>query len=112
MSRTVIVHRLGPYGTQLEQLRTQASRMRRHHDVEIGQVRTQALADGGLEQIQAQAAPFVALRHDLHRHPELGLKEFRTSALLAEQLQGWGYTVTRGLEIGRASCRERVFGYV
>ena len=45
-----------------------------------------------LAQIQAKAAPFVALRHDLHRHPELGLQEFRTSDLLAEQLQ----------EIGRA----------
>ena len=50
-----------------------------------------------LEHMQARAAPFVALRHDLHRHPELGLQEFRTSALLAEQLQQWGYTVTRGL---------------
>ena len=50
-----------------------------------------------LETLKAQAAPFVALRHDLHRHPELGLQEFRTSALLAEQLEGWGYTVTRGL---------------
>ena len=50
-----------------------------------------------LAQIQAKAAPFVALRHDLHRHPELGLQEFRTAALLAEQLEGWGYRVTRGL---------------
>jgi hippurate hydrolase len=44
-----------------------------------------------------RAAPFVALRRDLHRHPELGLQEFRTSALLAEQLESWGYSVTRGI---------------
>ena len=50
-----------------------------------------------LHALQTRAAPFVALRHDLHRHPELGLQEFRTSQLLAEQLQSWGYTVTRGL---------------
>ena len=50
-----------------------------------------------LQALQARAAPFVALRHDLHRHPELGLQEFRTSELLAKQLQSWGYSVTRGL---------------
>jgi hippurate hydrolase len=39
----------------------------------------------------------VALRHDLHRHPELGLEEVRTSALVAERLEALGYKVTRGL---------------
>ena len=50
-----------------------------------------------LAELQERAAPYVALRHDLHRHPELGLQEFRTSDLLAQQLQRWGYSVTRGL---------------
>ena len=50
-----------------------------------------------LHALQTRAAPFVALRRDLHRHPELGLYEFRTSQVLAEQLESWGYTVTRGL---------------
>jgi hippurate hydrolase len=50
-----------------------------------------------LHALQTRTAPFVALRRDLHRHPELGLHEFRTSELLAQQLQSWGYTVTRGL---------------
>jgi hippurate hydrolase len=50
-----------------------------------------------LHALQTRAAPFVALRRDLHRHPELGLKEFRTSQVLAEQLESWGYRVTRGL---------------
>ena len=47
--------------------------------------------------LRERAAPFVAMRQDLHRHPELGLQEFRTSALLADQLESWGYQVTRGL---------------
>jgi hippurate hydrolase len=50
-----------------------------------------------LHALQTRAAPFVALRRDLHRHPELGLYEFRTSQVLAEQLESWGYSVTRGL---------------
>lgn len=50
-----------------------------------------------LDTMVARSQPFVALRHDLHRHPELGLQEFRTSALLAEQLESWGFAVTRGL---------------
>jgi hippurate hydrolase len=50
-----------------------------------------------LDTLTERAAPFVALRRDLHRHPELGLKEFRTSDLLAGQLQSWGYSVKRGL---------------
>lgn len=50
-----------------------------------------------LEALETRVAPFVALRRDLHRHPELGLQEFRTSQVLAEHLESWGYRVTRGL---------------
>jgi hippurate hydrolase len=50
-----------------------------------------------LEALETRVAPFVALRRDLHRHPELGLHEFRTSQVLAEHLESWGYRVTRGL---------------
>ncbi len=39
----------------------------------------------------------VAVRHDLHAHPELGLEEVRTSDLVARQLEAMGYRVTRGL---------------
>ncbi|MFX0591021.1 hypothetical protein ACOARS_12965, partial [Glaesserella parasuis] len=45
----------------------------------------------------ADMAPFVALRRDLHAHPELGFEEHRTSALVARQLEQWGYEVERGL---------------
>src|SRR3984893_11880223 len=34
-----------------------------------------------------------AIRQDIHRHPELGFNEWRTSALVAERLRAWGITV-------------------
>ncbi|HTV32875.1 MAG TPA: M20 aminoacylase family protein [Methylocella sp.] len=40
---------------------------------------------------------FIALRQDLHRHPELSFREERTSGIVAERLASWGYEVTRGL---------------
>jgi len=39
----------------------------------------------------------VAIRHDLHAHPELGLEERRTSAFIAKHLESLGYEVTTGL---------------
>ncbi|MEK1933548.1 MAG: amidohydrolase, partial [Pararhizobium sp.] len=39
----------------------------------------------------------VALRHDLHRYPELAFQERRTSKLIASHLSSWGYEVTAGI---------------
>jgi amidohydrolase len=39
----------------------------------------------------------VAIRRDIHAHPEIRFEEFRTSDLVAEHLTSYGYTVTRGL---------------
>ena len=50
-----------------------------------------------LTRLQALSDEFTALRRDIHRHPELGYQEFRTSDLVAERLASWGYRVTRGL---------------
>ena len=50
-----------------------------------------------LQSMHAQADAFIAVRRDIHRHPEMGYKEYRTSDLVAEQLEKFGYTVTRGL---------------
>lgn len=37
------------------------------------------------------------IRHQIHGNPELGLQEFKTSALVAEKLRQWGYEVEQGL---------------
>ena len=50
-----------------------------------------------IDTLQARADEFIALRRDLHRHPELGLHETRTAQRVADCLQAWGYDVHRGL---------------
>jgi amidohydrolase len=42
-------------------------------------------------------AAMIALRRDLHAHPELGFEEERTSAIVAAQLRDVGITIQRGL---------------
>ena len=61
----------------------------------------------------------IALRRDLHRHPELGFQEVRTAGIVAERLTALGYTVRTGLgktgvtgflrggDPGRPSCFAR-----
>jgi hippurate hydrolase len=50
-----------------------------------------------LNALRGLSEEFTAVRRDIHRHPELGYQEFRTSDLVAESLASWGYQVTRGL---------------
>jgi hippurate hydrolase len=39
----------------------------------------------------------VAIRRDIHAHPELGLEEYRTAELVAQKLAEWGIEVHRGV---------------
>jgi hypothetical protein len=47
--------------------------------------------------VEAHREEMVALRRDLHHHPELAYSERRTSDLVAQSLSAWGYQVSRGL---------------
>lgn len=48
-------------------------------------------------QIVAWQEEFARIRRDIHRHPELGFEEHRTSALVAGYLRQWGYEVHEGV---------------
>ena len=50
-----------------------------------------------LDDLNARADAFVAIRRDIHRHPELAFDEHRTAELVAQKLEAWGYAVERGL---------------
>jgi amidohydrolase len=55
-------------------------------------------ADASLDAAIAAIEPkVVAWRRDIHQHPELGNREFRTSALVAEHLKGLGFDVETGV---------------
>ncbi|MYM22715.1 amidohydrolase [Duganella sp. FT135W] len=47
--------------------------------------------------LPSEAAEMTAWRHDIHQHPELGNREFRTSALVAQALREFGLEVQTGL---------------
>jgi amidohydrolase len=53
------------------------------------------------EQVMAELATYhdemVAIRHDIHRHPETCYEEHRTSALVCERLAEWGIEAHHGL---------------
>lgn len=45
----------------------------------------------------ALRSELVAVRRDLHRHPETAFEESRTAQIVADKLASWGITVHRGL---------------
>ena len=50
-----------------------------------------------LPRILEFADELVAIRRDLHAHPEIGFEEQRTSEIVAEKLASWGVEVFRGM---------------
>jgi hippurate hydrolase len=64
------------------------------------------LRDGGgearmdrtvIEGVRAWLPELAAIRQDIHAHPELGMEEVRTSALVARELRALGIEVTEGV---------------
>ncbi|GDX07251.1 M20 aminoacylase family protein [Buttiauxella sp. A111] len=55
------------------------------------------MTDFLIPEIKASEDEMIAIRHYLHANPELSLEEFKTSDLVAQQLETWGYKVTRGI---------------
>ena len=50
-----------------------------------------------LAAIAPSVPELVAIRRDIHAHPELGLEEHRTAALVADKLRSWGIETTTGV---------------
>ena len=50
-----------------------------------------------LDSIVSQSAQLVAIRRDIHAHPELCFQENRTADLVAAKLTEWGIPIHRGL---------------
>jgi amidohydrolase len=50
-----------------------------------------------IDSILAEAGSMVAIRREIHAHPELCFEEVRTSDLVARKLAEWGIPVHRGL---------------
>ena len=55
------------------------------------------MSDTLLETLRADHPALIAIRRDIHAHPELGLEEVRTAALVAAKLREWGVEVTEGV---------------
>jgi acetyl/propionyl-CoA carboxylase alpha subunit len=47
--------------------------------------------------VQELAGEIVAVRRDLHKYPEVGFQEVRTSGIVARHLKDYGYEVRTGL---------------
>ena len=43
-----------------------------------------------IDEIVSQAAELTDIRRDIHAHPEIGFRERRTAALVADRLRAWG----------------------
>jgi amidohydrolase len=61
------------------------------------QIPAAVLADGTEARIAAVESKVIAWRRDIHQHPELGNREFRTAGLVADHLRALGLDVRTGI---------------
>lgn len=54
------------------------------------------MSDAIHTKVQALAPAMVAVRRDLHKHPEAAWTEFRTASIVAKRMKELGYTLTMG----------------
>ncbi|AXE31561.1 amidohydrolase [Chromobacterium phragmitis] len=63
---------------------------------------------GVIPAIKQHEEQFIAIRHSIHAHPELGFEEVATGKLVAESLRAWGYEVAAGVGgtgvVGQLRC--------
>ena len=52
-----------------------------------------------IDRARSYQPELIAIRHDIHAHPELGLEEVRTADLVARKLEEWGIEVHRGVGV-------------
>ena len=57
------------------------------------------MSKAALDRARTYQPELVAIRHDIHAHPELGLQEVRTADLVAKKLEEWGIEVHRGVGV-------------
>jgi amidohydrolase len=50
-----------------------------------------------LDALKAYEPELIAIRRDIHRHPETGFEETRTARVVADKLRGWGVDVAEGI---------------
>ncbi|MCA0346345.1 MAG: amidohydrolase, partial [Actinobacteria bacterium] len=50
-----------------------------------------------IDGVTAWLPELAAIRQDIHAHPELGMEETRTAALVAKELRALGIEVTEGV---------------
>jgi amidohydrolase len=55
------------------------------------------MTQSALDRARLYQDELVAIRRDIHAHPELGLEEYRTADLVARKLEEWGIEVHRGI---------------
>src|SRR6202051_4904132 len=57
------------------------------------------MGKAALDRARSYQPELVAIRHDIHAHPELGLQEVRTAERVAKKLEEWGIEVHRGVGV-------------